>query len=75
MTSFLFQSRPRRTKRFGKYNGLPASILYEHSNGQRLIACASQRFTAYPDELIPLAKPLHGSPANWTFNNDGSLRA
>jgi hypothetical protein len=70
----LFCCRKRRTARFGEYNGKPVEVLLERADGTRLIACGQQRFTAYPDELLALAKPLHGSPQNWVFNEDWTPR-
>ena len=71
---FIFRARSRRVARYGKYSGKPATVLFDHADGKRLVLCDKQRFSVYPDELIALAKPIHGSPDNYTFNNDGSLR-
>lgn len=71
---FLFMPRARRMKRFGKYHGLPAEVLHTDPDGLRLVICGGQRFSSYPDELKELTKPIHGSPQNYRFNNDGTLR-
>lgn len=65
----LFRCRKERLERFGKYHGLPVELLgHEYEDGRQLIACGYQRFSVYPDELVTLAKPLHGPPANWSLD-------
>jgi hypothetical protein len=73
-TSQLFRPRKRRVARFGRYSGLPVEILLEKANGMILVSCGDQRFSVYADELVRLQKPIHGSPGNYRFNRDGSLR-
>jgi len=74
-THYLFKPRTNRMARFGKYDGKKATLLHEMSDGKKLILLeGGQRLSAYPNELITLAKPIQGSSGNIQWNNDGSLR-
>lgn len=73
----LFKPRKRRMARFGKYAGLPVEVRYVNEVEGTILVFANDgqsRFSAYPDELTVLDKPIHGSPRNYTFDNKGNLK-
>lgn len=72
----IFTPRKERVDRFGKHTGLPVEIRLLKQDGTILVFAndGENRFSAYPDELNLLKKPIHGSPKNYSFDNEGNLK-
>lgn len=72
---YLFKPRKRRVASLGHLAGLPVEVKFIKPDGKRLVFAndGRDRFSVYEDELVELAKPIHGSPGNYRFDDAGNL--